>query len=67
MFSAVKKDFQWFAATAKYSGQKTFSPAEPPVDDPRQPGWRGKVKAGTRPAIWPDGVEAFTFPRQSVF
>jgi len=65
VFSGIEKGFQWFAVTAKNSGPKTISPAEPPVDDLLQPGWRGKVKAGTRPAQ-PVGVGAFTFPSQSV-
>jgi len=54
-----------FAGSAKYSGPKTFSPAEPPVDAPGQPARGGKVKAGTRPAQ-PVGVGAFTLSNRAV-
>lgn len=65
VFSGFEKGFQRFAVSAKYSGPKTFSPAEPPVDAPGQPARGGKVKAGTRPAQ-PAGVGAFTLSIRAV-
>ena len=46
--------------------RNSFSPAEPPVDDPGQPARLGKVKEGTRPAL-PAGAGAFTLTIRAVF
>ena len=46
MFSAVGKDFQWFAVTAKYSGQKTFPLRSRPSMTPDNQAGAGKSRRG---------------------
>ena len=46
VFSAVEKDFQWFAVTAKYSGQKTFPLRSRPSMTPDNQAGAGKSRRG---------------------
>ena len=46
VFSAIEKDFQWFAVTAKYSGQKTFPLRSRPSMTPDNQAGAGKSRRG---------------------
>ena len=61
----LKKFLNGLPLRQNIPARNSFSPAEPPVDDPGQPARLGKVKAGTRPAQ-PAGVEAFTLTIRAV-
>jgi hypothetical protein len=61
----LKKFLNGLPLRQNIPARNSFSPAEPPVDDPGQPARLGKVKEGTRPAL-PAGVEAFTLTSRAV-
>jgi len=46
VFSAVEKDFQWFAVTAKYSDPKTFPLRSRPSMTPDNQAGAGKSRRG---------------------
>ena len=65
LFFHSKKFLNGLPLRQNIPARNSFSPAEPPVDDPGQPARLGKVKEGTRPAQ-PVGVEAFTLTIRAV-
>jgi len=61
----LKKFLNGLPLRQNIPARNSFSPAEPPVDDPGQPARLGKVKEGTRPAL-PAGAGAFTLTIRAV-